>query len=135
VVAHAVRVDRSPAVKESKGLRVEGEIVTPICMWLIPVSTDGYARKMAQEQRSRAAMSDNRNVAVNRLRPEDGLGPSNNPSLCIDSALPPPHAFLWSAEELVHNSIKLWLRQVAGRRTVVSPIPVSSCTEFPELPR
>ena len=114
-----LRVDGSPAVKESKGHEVEGEIVAPICTWLIPVSADRYARKMAQKQRSCAAMSDNRNVAVNRLGPQDGLGPSNDPSLCIDSALPPPHAFLWSAEELIHNSIKFWLRQVAGRGTVV----------------
>ena len=105
-----LRVDGSPAVKESKGHEVEGEIVTPICTWLIPVSADRYARKMAQKQRSCAAMSDNRNVAVNRLGPQDGLGPSNDPSLCIDSALPPPHAFLRSAEELIHNSIKFWLR-------------------------
>ena len=84
-----LRVDGSPAVKESKGHEVEGEIVAPICTWLIPVSADRYARKMAQKQRSCAAMSDNRNVAVNRLGPQDGLGPSNDPSLCIDSALPP----------------------------------------------
>jgi hypothetical protein len=64
---HLLRVDGSPVVKESKGLEVEGEIVTAICTWLIPVSADRYARKMAQEQRSCAAMSDNRYVAVNRL--------------------------------------------------------------------
>jgi hypothetical protein len=65
-----LRVDGSPAVKEPKGHEVEGEIVTPICTWLIPVSADPYARKIAQKQRSCAAMSDNRNVAVNRLGPQ-----------------------------------------------------------------
>src|SRR5580704_15001877 len=61
---HVLRVDGSPAVKESIGHGVEGEIVTPICTWLIPVSADWYARKMAQKQRSCASMSEHRNVAV-----------------------------------------------------------------------
>ena len=68
-----LRVDGPPAVMESKGHEVEGGIVAPICTWLIPISADRYARKMAQKQRSCAAMSDNRNVAVNRLGPQDGL--------------------------------------------------------------
>ena len=105
-----LRVDGSPTVKKSKGRGVEGEIITPVCTWLIPASADWYARNMAQKQRPCTAVSDNCNVALTRLYPQDGLGPSNDPSLCIDSALPPPHAFLWSTEELTHNSIKLWLR-------------------------
>jgi hypothetical protein len=114
-----LRIDGSPDVKESKGHEVEGEIVAPICTRLIPISADRNARKMAQKQRSGAAMRDDRHVTVDRLGRQDGLRRSSDPSLCIDSALPPAHAFLWSAEELIGNSFKFWLRQVASRGTVV----------------
>ena len=133
---HVLRMDGSPTVKESKGHEVEGEIVASICTRLLPIPANRYAGKMGQKQRSRAAMSDNRNVAATRLAAQDGLGPGNDPSLCIDSALPPPHAFLGSAEELIHNSIKFWFRQVASRGTGrFLRIPVSWYTEFSELPR
>lgn len=82
------------------------------------LSVDRHADVMTEEQRSDAAMRDDRDVASARGR-NGPIDCAKNAFLRVPSGLPATNADIGVREELVRRALELWRPQETGCRPVV----------------